>query len=121
MTGKPRIMNPRQLANLAAPWQPGQSGNAKGRERGSRNKLSEEFIDALYADFQEHGAAAIKACRDASPENYVKVIASLLPKEMNIRDSALADMRADEIVNALDKIAEICAAILQDGGNVTEH
>lgn len=60
----------------------GQSGNPAGRPKGSRNKLGEAFLEKLHEDFQEHGVNAIKACRVASPETYVRVIAGLLPKEI---------------------------------------
>src|SRR5262245_48593252 len=48
----------------------------------SRNKLSEDFVAALYNDFQEHGSAAIAACRAEKPDVYIRVIAGILPKDM---------------------------------------
>ena len=56
-----------------------------GRPKGSRNKLGEEFIAALHDDFKEHGKVAIEACRTDKPEAYLKVIASLLPKQAEIK------------------------------------
>ena len=64
------------------PFKPGESGNPAGRPKGSRNKLGEAFLEKLYEDFNENGVDAIQACRVASPETYVRVIASLLPKEV---------------------------------------
>ncbi len=62
-------------------FKPGQSGNPKGREKGSRNKLSEAFLYALYKDFVKHGVRAIEAMRIESPGEYVRVIAGTLPKD----------------------------------------
>ena len=63
------------------PWQPGQSGNPAGKPKGARNKLGEAFIQALQEDFEEHGVAAVQAVRQDKPDQYLKVIASLMPKE----------------------------------------
>jgi hypothetical protein len=71
-------------------WKPGTFGNPAGRP-GSRNKLSEDFVAALYDDFQDHGRAAIAACRAEKPDVYVRVIADLLPKDMNINVQQLDD------------------------------
>lgn len=67
-------------------WKPGQSGNPRGRQKGSRNKLGEAFIDAIYEDFQAHGAGVIGKVRDEKPDQYLKVIASILPKELEVGD-----------------------------------
>jgi len=63
------------------PFQPGQSGNPAGRPLGSRNKLGEAFIQALQEDFAEHGVEAVRKVRAEKPDQYLKVIASLMPKE----------------------------------------
>jgi hypothetical protein len=61
----------------------GHSGNG-GRKPGSRNKLAGEFIDALYADFQKNGAEVISRVAKEQPHHYLKVIAAILPKELEI-------------------------------------
>jgi hypothetical protein len=69
------------------PWKPGQSGNPKGRPPGSRNKLGEAFVEALYRDFVEHGAKAIEICRETKPDVYLTVISKIIPKEHNLNKS----------------------------------
>lgn len=77
-------------------------GNA-GRPKGTRPMLGEAFVQALYADFQEHGAVAMKEARESKPADYLRVIASLLPKEVEIK-RPLEDMSDDELVNAIELI-----------------
>src|SRR4051812_34355896 len=43
--------------------------------------LKNDFIEALHADFTVHGADVIAACRVDDPLQYMKLIASLLPKD----------------------------------------
>mgnify|MGYP001140103269 CR=1 FL=1 len=75
-------------SNLAPPWQPGQSGNPAGRPKGARSKLSEDFFKALQADFETHGADAIVKMRDEKPNEYAKMVASLMAKELSGEDGA---------------------------------
>lgn len=67
-------------------WKPGQCGNPNGRPKGSRNKLSDAFIRDLFADWSMAGPSAIQACRLEDPSAYLRVVASLVPKEFNIRE-----------------------------------
>jgi Family of unknown function (DUF5681) len=93
-------------------WRPGQSGNLAGRPKGSKNKLSEDFIGALYVDFQDHGAAAIAACRAEKPDVYVRVIASLLPKDVNLTTRNLDDLSDDQLMRKLAALTEMARPLL---------
>lgn len=79
------------------PWKPGQSGNPTGRPKGSRHKLAEEFLAALQADFVEHGVEVIAAVRADKPDQYLKVIASVLPKEIEVKVSDTDELADDEL------------------------
>jgi hypothetical protein len=98
---------PKQLT----PWQPGQSGNPKGRPKGSRNKLSESFISALSDDFEKNGVAVIAAVRAEKPAEYLKIIAAIVPKEINVNDMTLQDMSDEELLERLDEVRSIAAAL----------
>lgn len=65
-------------------FQPGQTGNPNGRPKGSRQKLTERFVDRLQADFYVHGVEAIKKARKQNPLGYLQIIASLMPKELKL-------------------------------------
>ena len=102
----------KQHRNLKEPWKPGRSGNPKGRPTGARNRLGTQFLEALEADFNKHGAQAIEQVRQKKPEVYMRVVADLLPKEANINVEAgeafvelwrkISDGLGEEIADRLD-------------------
>lgn len=73
-------------------WKAGQSGNPAGRPKGSRTVFAETFIKDFMKDWNEYGAQAITKMREEDTTNYVKVAASLLPKDFNINLSSEADL-----------------------------
>ena len=89
------------------PFKPGQSGNPLGRPKGSRSKLGEDFVSALYADFQSNGVSAIERVRTEKPEHYLKVIASLMPKEMVVSTDPIQDATDEELGEMLKYLRTI--------------
>jgi hypothetical protein len=55
-----------------------------GRPPGARNKLTEVALAALGDDFAEHGAAVIEEVRKTKPHVYLQVVASLLPRQVQM-------------------------------------
>ncbi len=83
-------------------WVPGQSGNPAGRPKGSRNKLAEAFYADLYAKWQLKGPEAIDKMIETDPGGFVKVIASVMPKEFNVRtDDGMNDEQIDNLIEAI--------------------
>lgn len=102
-------------------FQPGQSGNPKGREKGSRNKLGEAFIEALHSDFTQHGVAVIAAVRKEKPDQYLKVIASILPKDVNLTVNDFEGKSDDDIRRELRELASLVDALLVAEGDEGEE
>ncbi len=99
---------------------------AKGREKtggkvkGSRNKLTGKFLEELCADFEANGAEAIRVARVESPSNYLRTIASVLPKELDINDNRLKDIDDDELDAIIERVRTELASRAGVAGSGTE-
>ena len=85
-------------------WKPGQSGNPAGRPKGSRHKLSEDFIRALAEDFENHGKDAIVKMREDRPGDYIRVIASLVPKDLNLNVNEYEHWTDEQLADRIEQL-----------------
>ena len=104
-------------------FKPGQSGNPKGRPKGSRNKINEAFLRDFYEAWEAFGRPALLAAAWTEPATFVKVAASLLPKEMHIKDTTFDEMSDDELATVLAAVRGIVASGLgkKTNGGATEE
>jgi hypothetical protein len=86
----------------------GQSGNPLGKPLGSRNKLNESFWADFHEAWKAHGRAALSIVAQVDPATFVKVAASVMPKEaeMTIRQISARDL-SDDALAAIASGAEI--------------
>jgi hypothetical protein len=101
---------PESVAAIKAhQFKPGQSGNPGGKAVGTRNQLQGDFVRELAEDFAKHGRAAIVEMRENKGSEYIKVIASLMPKEIDIgtRFGAISD---DELAAGIAALQSLVAA-----------
>jgi len=82
-----------------------------GRARGTRNKLNADFIAALSAAFEERGEEALRIMIDERPSEFIKVCASILPKEFEISDSRLKELPDEQI----DELLVVARRYLSNG------
>ena len=78
----------------------------------SRHDLSNDFVQALAADWKQHGIATIEQLRQTDAKAYCQIISQVVPKEMLIASDSSA--RADTPKDS----REIAEALLADVGLV---
>src|SRR5215471_2733079 len=78
-----------------------QKGNVPkgGRRKGSRDRISTALLEAIAKDFEEFGEESIKIARIEKPVEYLKIVASLLPREfgLEIIDSRMREIPDEEL------------------------
>lgn len=87
-----------------------------GRPKGSRNKLGEAFLADLYADWLENGVEAIDAVRTGRPQDYLKIIASILPRDLTVRVNELEDWSDDELIERIRELDRHVRPFLDGSG-----
>jgi hypothetical protein len=90
-------------------FQPGVSPNPGGKPVGSRNRLQGDFVRQLAEDFAQHGKKAIVRVREDRPSDYLRVIASLMPKEIDV-GTKFAALNDDEIAAGIAALQSLIAA-----------
>lgn len=63
-----------------------------GRPKGARAKLGEAFLEAMRASFESRGQDAIDRVIDEKPDQFLKVIAALMPKEIDLGEETAQAM-----------------------------
>lgn len=103
------------------PARAARSRKAAGRPKESRDKLGEEFLAAMVADFEQGGAAAIEQIRTDNPAVYLRVCASILPNEVKVVDplDTLTDEQLDARIRQLAALLDLRIAGPEGAGQAS--
>lgn len=63
--------------------------------RGEGSPLGGSFLGAVQADFARHGVNVIARIREEKPEAYLKLVASVLPKDLSAATGGLTICRTN--------------------------
>jgi len=91
-------------------FQRGCSGNVHGNAQRTRHLFSKAFVEALLEDFRAWGAEAIVRVRTETPQAYLRVCATLIPKELKLEHSqyvkTLSDEQIERAIEAIEAMLE---------------
>lgn len=92
----------------------GHSGYPSGKPRGTKNKLVEDFIKDLYADWKTNGKQAITDVREKDTSTYLRVVAAMVPKEIDFKATIVHELEAMTDEQICDELARLRAATSRD-------
>lgn len=72
-------------AGADIPAEGGRNRAPAPRAQNARAMLGGAFLAAVYRDWRDHGPQALEAVRTERPHDYVRMVASLMPKEVASR------------------------------------
>jgi hypothetical protein len=72
----------------------------------SRADLSVDFLGDVHELWREHGKTILARAAFAHPEKVAKIIADLMPKQMEIKSSAVQDLDDDRLHDLIGAISE---------------
>ena len=93
----------------------GVSGNPHGNRHRTRHLLNQEFMQALLLNFRHQGKKAIEKVARNQPAAYLKILALLVPRELQVEHSGGVKAMTDEQIEAA--IEAIQAMLEQRAGD----
>ncbi|WP_287255943.1 hypothetical protein [Mesorhizobium sp.] len=87
-----------------------------GRPKRAKKTLADGFLDAMRADFRAHGAGVIAEVRTEKPDQYLKIVLSVLPKDLHLNINSLEALSDDEIRQRLRGLEAVLRPFLEKSG-----
>jgi hypothetical protein len=94
-----------------------------GRPRRAKKTLADGFLEAIRADFRAHGPGVIAAVRTEKPDQYLKIVLSVLPKDLPrdllVNINSLDALSDDEIRQRIRGLEAVLRPFLEKPGLAT--
>lgn len=91
----------------------------KPRPKRTKKTLGDDFLAAVRADFRAHGASVIAEVRADKPDQYLKIVLSVLPREFDVAVNHLDALSDEEIRSRIRGLEAVLRPFLEapaDGG-----
>lgn len=86
----------------------------KPRPRRTKKTLGDDFLAALRTDFRSHGAGVIAEVRAGKPDQYLKVVLSVLPKDLHVSINQLDGLSDEEIRHRIRGLEAVLKPFLEE-------
>jgi len=93
------------------PWKPGESGNPLGKRAGTRDKVTAAFLTKLDTAWRKYGTEAMEKTARERPADFCKLVASLLPRDQNLRVASDSDNIFLEALKGLSQDTKLAREI----------
>jgi hypothetical protein len=89
-----------------------------GRWPGSRNKIGSAFFSDLYDHWKTHGKGVIETVCNTHPAVYLRVVASVMPRTVEIKNEVLDQLTDDEIAELIAEVRQVLALAGHPAGDL---
>jgi hypothetical protein len=103
--------NTQEKRIIGRPFQPGNPGKPKG----AKHRLQEDFVKDVQAAWAEKGKEAITMMIADKPGDFVKMVASLMPKDVTLNINDNSEMTDDELTGRIRDLAAQLSPFLLNG------
>jgi hypothetical protein len=121
-SAKSQGKKPHRGSENLKPWKPGESGNPAGPRAGYRQEFSRSFVSGVAKHFAKVGDKAIEKVYRENPLGYLRVCASLVDQEINVKTpfSHLDHLTDDQLRASIAELNErVLHALAAAGGDVS--
>ncbi|MBZ9960836.1 hypothetical protein [Mesorhizobium sp. BR1-1-14] len=86
----------------------------ESRRKRPKKTLGDDFLAAVRADFRAHGAGVIAEVRADKPDQYLKIVLSVLPKDFDVAVNHLDALSDEEIRSRIRALEAAVKPFLED-------
>lgn len=84
------------------------------RPKRTKKTLGDDFLAAVRADFRAHGAGVLAEVRADKPDQYLKIVLSVLPKDFDVAVNQLDALSDDEIRSRIRALENVVKPFLEE-------
>ncbi|RUW47903.1 hypothetical protein [Mesorhizobium sp. M8A.F.Ca.ET.021.01.1.1] len=84
------------------------------RSKRTKKTLGDDFLAAVRADFRAHGAGVLAEVRADKPDQYLKIVLSVLPRDFNVAINHLDALSDEEIRSRIRNLETVLRPFLDD-------